>query len=708
MRRQLRALGLGHDAAPPHRHHRRRYYRWTQWIFLQIFNSWYDTDADRARPIAELVDELEAGARPTPRRRSRGPSSTPSSGAGVVDAHRLAYLGEAPVNWCPGLGTVLANEEVTADGRSERGNFPVYRRPLQAVDAAHHRLRRAAARRPRPPRLDRLDQGDAAQLDRAQRGGRGHASPVDAAGERAPSTCSRPGPTRCSAPPTWCSRPSTRWSTRSCPTRGPRTSPTRWTGGAATPGDAVVGVPAVGRCQDRARAQAEAGEDRRLHRRLRHQPGQRPADPDLHRRLRADGLRHRRDHGGARPGRARLGVRRAVRAARSSARCSRPTDWDGKAYLGDGPAINSGFLDGLTSPTPSARSSSGSRTRASASGTVTYKLRDWLFSRQRYWGEPFPIVYDETGLPIALPERCCRSCCPRSTTSSRAPADDDDDGARAAAVARRRLGRGRARPRRRAEALPARVEHDAAVGGLVLVLPALPRPDQRRRAGRPARSSAYWMGRSPGGVDLYVGGVEHAVLHLLYARFWHKVLFDLGHVAHGRAVPAALQPGLHPGRGLHRRARRYVEATEVEERDGGFCHGDEPVTREYGKMGKSLKNAVTPDEIYASTAPTPCASTRCHGSARRDRPWNTPPSSAAPLPATPVAQRRGRGDRRRSGSPTTRPTSATARAAAPHDRRRAARHGRPALQHRHRQASPSSTTTSPRRTPTAARRARSS
>jgi leucyl-tRNA synthetase len=135
MRRQLRALGLGHDSRRSVATTDVAYYRWTQWIFLQIFDAWYDADADRARPIAELVAELETGQRvPTGNANPEGRTWAELDALtrrAVVDQYRLAYLEEATVNWCPGLGTVLANEEVTADGRSDRGNFPVFKRPLE-------------------------------------------------------------------------------------------------------------------------------------------------------------------------------------------------------------------------------------------------------------------------------------------------------------------------------------------------------------------------------------------------------------------------------------------------------------------------------------------------------------------------------------------------------------------------------------------------
>src|ERR1700734_3868868 len=123
-------LGFGH-------HNRRsfsttdvEFYKWTQWIFLQIYNAWFDAAADKARPIADLIAEFDSGARQLDDGREW---STLSAGerADVIDAHRLVYRSDSMVNWCPGLGTVLANEEVTADGRSDRGNFPVFRKRLR-------------------------------------------------------------------------------------------------------------------------------------------------------------------------------------------------------------------------------------------------------------------------------------------------------------------------------------------------------------------------------------------------------------------------------------------------------------------------------------------------------------------------------------------------------------------------------------------------
>ena len=130
MRKQLRRLGLGHDSRRSVSTTDLEFYKWTQWIFLQLFNSWYDSEADRARPITELESLLSNGHLKLENGTDWN-ALTISEKREIIDSYRLAYLAEAPVNWCPALGTVLANEEVTAEGRSERGNHPVFRRPLK-------------------------------------------------------------------------------------------------------------------------------------------------------------------------------------------------------------------------------------------------------------------------------------------------------------------------------------------------------------------------------------------------------------------------------------------------------------------------------------------------------------------------------------------------------------------------------------------------
>ena len=181
---------------------------------------------DRARPDRRAARRVRgrhacARERRQPRRAARGRElDAGDTRAHVVDSYRLAYLDEALVNWCPALGTVLANEEVTADGRSERGNHPVFRRPLK-----QWMLRITAYADRLLADLDLLDWPEsikthAAQLDRPQRRRRRSCSRSRST-TASTSRCSRRVPTRCSAPRTWCSRPSTRWSTRSSRASGP-------------------------------------------------------------------------------------------------------------------------------------------------------------------------------------------------------------------------------------------------------------------------------------------------------------------------------------------------------------------------------------------------------------------------------------------------------------------------------------------------------
>ena len=412
MRRQLRRLGLGHDPRRELSTADPRYYRWTQWIFTRIFGSWYDERAGRARPVADLVAEYEAGLRPTPDGRP-WPAVPRTEQRRLVNSRRLAYLSREPVNWCPDLGTVLANEEVTAQGRSDVGNYPVYRRPMR-----QWMLRITAY-------ADRL----AADLDL-----------VD-------------------------------WP------EAVKTMQRNW-----------IGVTA--------------------------------------------------------------GARAATRSCR---------------------------------------------------------MRDWLFSRQRYWGEPFPIVYDEDGLPVALPDELLPVLLPETADFRPSAAGD-----RAASGAE---GTGPVPPLGR---VPGWSE-------VVLDLGDGPRAYRRElnimpqwagscwyylRYLDPGNDAAfadpvnerYWLSPpepgGPGGVDLYVGGAEHAVLHLLYARFWHKVLFDLGYVSVPEPFARLVNQGYVLADAFTDERGMYVPAAEVVTApDGTPAYRGQPVTRRSGKMGKSLKNGIAPDEI---------------------------------------------------------------------------------------------------------------
>ena len=209
------------------------------------------------------------------------------------------------------------------------------------------------------------------------------------------------------------------------------------------------------------------------------------------------------------------------------------------------------------------------------------------------------------------------------------------------------------------------------------------------------RARAPTARRRSGLVDLYVGGVEHAVLHLLYARFWHKVLFDLGHVSTLEPFQRLVNQGIILAAAYTDERGMYVEASEVDERDGAFFFdGDTPVTREFGKMGKSLKNAVTPDDIFDEYgADTLRLYEMFMGPLDKARPWNTSDIVGVhrflqrlwrnvvdeDTGAVRVSRRAGR----RRDPPR----------AAPHDRRGARRHGDAGLQHRDRAADRAATTT---------------
>jgi leucyl-tRNA synthetase len=272
------------------------------------------------------------------------------------------------------------------------------------------------------------------------------------------------------------------------------------------------------------------------------------------------------------------------------------------AFTGEGPAINSEWLNGMGVADAKASMISWLEEQGHGRGATTFRLRDWLFSRQRYWGEPFPIVYDETGLPVALPEAMLPVVLPEVDDFSPKTYDPDDaESMPETPLSRKKdwveveldLGDGPKRYTRETNTMPQwagscwyELRYLDPHNDKVLVDP---------------ENEAYWMGPQragdTGGVDLYVGGVEHAVLHLLYARFWHKVLYDLGHVSSFEPFRTLFNQGYIQAYAFRDARGFIVPAEEVVERDGTWFYGEQEVYREYGKMGKGLKNVVTPDEM---------------------------------------------------------------------------------------------------------------
>jgi leucyl-tRNA synthetase len=297
-----------------------------------------------------------------------------------------------------------------------------------------------------------------------------------------------------------------------------------------------------------------------------------------------------------------------------------PAGFTGKAYLGEGPAINSPgsaapapsgagpdrdvVLDGLGIAEAKATIIEWLEASGYGQGATTYRLRDWLFSRQRYWGEPFPIVYDSTGLPVALPESMLPVELPEVADFSPRTFDPDDADTEPETPLSRAdewveveldLGDGPQTYTRETNVMP------QWAGSSWYELRYLD-PTNPDRLVDP-EIERYWMGPrfagDCGGVDLYVGGAEHAVLHLLYARFWHKVLYDLGHLSSFEPFRKLFNQGMIQAYAYTDSRGAFVPAEEVVERGGRYFYGDAEVRREYGKMGKSLKNVVTPDDMCA-------------------------------------------------------------------------------------------------------------
>ncbi|MEN8650497.1 leucine--tRNA ligase [Streptomyces sp. 21So2-11] len=619
MKQQLRRLGLGHDKRRSFATIDPDYHKWTQWIFLQIFNSWYDKEADRARPIEELVAQFESGRRTTPDARPWS-ELTAEDRADVLGEYRLAYASEAPVNWAPGLGTVLANEEVTADGRSERGNFPVFKAKLRQwnmrITAYSDRLL---------DDLDGLDWPEAIKLQQRNWIGRSEGARVDFAVEY-----HSPVGTGSDRITVFTTRQDTLFGAtymvlapehellaKIVPAAWPEGTHEVWTGGHATPAEAVDAYRAQAAAKSDVERQAEAKDKTGVF------TGVYATNPVSGEQvpvfiadyvlmgygtgaIMAVPAHDSRDFAFARA--FELPMRCVVEP--TDGRGTDAAEWDDAFVTYDAKIVNSTgeqiSLDGLGVVDAKAKITEWLSAQGIGEGTVNYRLRDWLFSRQRYWGEPFPIVYDENGtahalpasmLPLELPE--VEDYSPRTfeptdaDTKPETPLSRNEDWVNVTLDLG--LGDGPKQYRRETNTMP------NWAGSCWYELRYLD-PHNSEKLVDPAIEQ-YWMGPREGmphgGVDLYVGGAEHAVLHLLYARFWSKVLFDLGHVSSSEPFHKLYNQGMiqafvyRDGRGI------AVPAAEVEERDGAYYFQGEKVSRVLGKMGKSLKNAVTPDEISA-------------------------------------------------------------------------------------------------------------
>ena len=679
---QLDRLGLAHDPDRRVSTTDIGYMKWTQWIFLKLYNSWFDEQVKRARPIEELIAEFESGKRSLSKERlgetSEWPLLDPLKRKHLVDSYRLAYRDNIIVNWCPALGTVLANEEVTADGKSERGNHQVYRRPLKQwvlrITAFADRLEQD---------LQNLDWPTAIKTMQSEWIGRSEGAEVNFHFE------SNEFP----ALQVYTTRPDTIWGAtylvvapehplvaavvknptsatdvnqlNSYITAARRQSDVQRLAGTKTKTGVHLGIfainPATGgriavwtsdyvlmgygtgaimavpahdqRDMDFAQTfglpivdvvyprEIMAAEyfvrhvfpDRKspdelkafigLVLELEAEPSHfdaiwdRAELPSNESQENAENVVNELKEAG-------IGSLVDLREVFSSASLYSRL---GKPFCGEGFSVNSGPITGLGSNFARTRITEWLEEQRAGRKATRYKLRDWIFSRQRYWGEPFPLVYDDEGepyplpesfLPIVLPELDDFS--PEATGDFAAPPRPPLARARDWMELTEDIGFGLKHFRRESNTMP------QWAGSCWYYLRYLDPTNSQAFCAPDVEK--YWMGgilrdsKSSeshfGGVDLYVGGVEHAVLHLLYARFWHKALYDLGYVSTPEPFQGLFNQGYVLAAAFKNTRGTYVPAKEVEERDGKYYYHDEPVEREWGKMGKSLKNGVSPDEIF--------------------------------------------------------------------------------------------------------------
>ncbi len=619
-RRQLKRFGFCYDWSREFATIDPQYYRWTQWIWLQCYGAWYDVDARRARPIAELEEELASG-----RRQADGQAWASLDAAArqaFLDRHRLAYLGEQTVNWCPKLGTVLANEEVI-DGKSERGGYPVLRMPLRQwmfrITAYAERLLSD---------LDLVDWPDSTRTMQAEWIGRSEGAEID---------FEVPGFGMLRV---FTTRPDTLFGATYMVVapEHPLVEAAIKAGGARAA--AVRDYATVSANRSDVDRQADSKQKTGVDTGLR---AVNPATGEAIPVWTADYVlmgygtgaimavpaHDERDFEFARA--FGLPVRQVVEIPGVA--------FDGTgATSGHGVACNSSVkgctIDGLDTTRAKAAIIEWLMTTGRGARRVNYKLRDWLFSRQRYWGEPFPIVYDEAGRHHPVSERALPVLLPELADYK--PIESDvpmPPLGKATAWVNTTAGEAGVDPSILPPSTPVRRETNTMPGWAGSCWYYLrycdPANGSRMLSNEAER---YWLQSQrsdgslhAGGVDLYVGGAEHAVLHLLYARFWHKVLFDLGHVGTPEPFGRLFHQGMLTAYAYQREDGSLVAVDQVEERDGAHHErGGGPVTQVIAKMSKSLRNVINPDDVIAEYgADTFRLYEMSMGPLEASKPWNT-------------------------------------------------------------------------------------
>lgn len=505
-KRQIKSLGFSYDWTRELATTDPDYFKWTQWIFLKLYNSYFDAEKNAARPISELMAQ-----------RARGEKESPDARRRYVDSQRLAFVTEAPVWWCEELGTVLANEEVV-DGKSEVGGFPVVRKPMRQWML---RITKYAERLLQD--LETIDWTDS--LKEMQRNwiGRSEGAEVDfqIAGsvEKIRVFTTRPdtlfGATYMVLAPehkfvNQITTDSHRDAVKQYQADVAKKSDLERTELAKEKTGVFTGASAINPVNgekipiwiaDYVLASYGTGAIMAV-------PAHDTRDFEFAQKF-------------------DLPVIQVVQPPDAK------TDWRG--FVGDGTSVNSSgaeiSITGLPTAKAKRKITDWLESKGLGKRTVNYKLRDWLFSRQRYWGEPFPIVWkrDAEGnlYHEALPENAL-PVLPPDLTDYKPTATGEPPLARAKEWVHLPDG-----SQRETNTMP------QWAGSCWYYLRYLDAKNPDAFVG--AETEHYWMSGAPAversnastrpGVDLYVGGTEHAVLHLLYARFWHKVLFDLGYVS---------------------------------------------------------------------------------------------------------------------------------------------------------------------------------